>query len=103
MLLLPVIGFTPTFAQGTVGAAGSEMPQAQNIRVGGQIAQGAAGIVEPPVKSIPAYSAAMPEINADQQAAFDRMEARRERAYRALDARLEPNPDHPVAGPNYYI
>lgn len=109
MLLLPVIGFTSVLAQGVSGQVSQEQTelQAQNtqpreIRVGNQIARGEAGVVGPPVKSQPVYSQAIPEITAEQQATFDRMDARRERAYKALNASLEPNPNHPVESPKYY-
>ena len=110
MLVLHTISFTPVLAQGGVdGQASQEQPAAQEqdnlpreMRIGNQIAKGQAGVMEPAVKSQLVYSASIPEINADQRAAFERMEARRERAYKALNERLEPNPNHPVESPKYF-
>lgn len=104
MLLLTTIGFTPVFAQGTTGGQGVGHIQeagAAPQRIAGAV--GAGGVLEAPVKFQPTYAESIPEITTEQQAGFDRMEARRERAYKALNARLEPNPDHWVEGPAYYV
>lgn len=100
ILLLSIVGFTPVFSQqaGEGGGAGVQDAQAVAPRTGG-----ASGVAEPAVPFKPDYSNSVSEPSAEQMAAFDKMEARRERAYKALDKRLEPNPDHLVAGPNYYI
>lgn len=110
MLLLPLIGVSPVLAQsgpaqnpsGQVGGL-DQAAAPQTVQVGAQTARGAGGLLEPSGSLQPVFSRSMPEPTADRQAAFDRMDARRDKAYKALYAQLEPNPDHPVAGPDYRI
>jgi hypothetical protein len=66
-------------------------------------ATAAKGALSTPVYFTPVYSEAMPEVSAAQRACFDQMDERRQRGYHALNAALEPNPNHPVEPPMYHL
>lgn len=106
MLLLPIMGFTTAFAQGTIGQSGQGAGQGSDAATAPQRipgATGGGGQVEAPIMFRPTYSASVPEVTAEQMANFERMEALTERGYKLLNARLETNPNHPADGPANYV
>jgi len=97
-LSISTMGLALIFAQG-----GGEQASQRPIDTQGALLHTEAGVLGPPIEYIPAYSESIPEVSAAQRDAFKRMDIRRQRGYDALNALLEPNPDHPVEGPTYHI